>query len=114
MNSSLARFVTPWAYRRAQEEALRVEALRRRDGEDCRRCRRPIRFDLAPGHDQGPKVEALGSPTGDGETPSLDSLVLCHGRCNSVGADHTGEVQERRRRQNEAELFAGARKRSVA
>jgi hypothetical protein len=105
MNSSLARFVTPWSYRRAQEELARVQALKARDGDCCRRCRRPIRFDLAEGHDQGPKVETV-----TGEAQDLDNLVLCHRRCNGIGSDHTGEVQERRRRQNEADLFSKSRK----
>jgi len=109
MNSSLARFVTPWSYRRAQEEAARVEALKARDGECCRRCRRPIRFDLTDGDDQGPKVEPIGPQPVDGPA-NLGALVLCHRRCNGIGADHTNEVQERRRRSNEAELFAKSRK----
>ena len=105
MNSSLARIVTPWSYRRAQEEAARVEALKARDGECCRRCRRPIRFALTDGHDQGPKVEPIGPQPVD-RPPDLGAHVHSHRRCNGVGADHTNEVQERRRRSNEAELFA--------
>ena len=109
MNSSLARFVTPFSYRRAQEEAARIEALKARDGDCCRRCRRPIRFDLTDAHDQGPKLEPIGPQPADGSV-DLDALVLCHRRCNAAGADHTIEVQERRRRSNEADLFAKSRK----
>lgn len=109
MNSSLARFVTPFSYRRAQEEAARVEALKARDGDCCRRCRRPIRFDLTEGNDRGPKIEPIGPQPADG-TVDMSTLVLCHRRCNAAGADHTSEVQERRRRSNEAELFAKSRK----
>ena len=99
----LAKYVTPWKFRREQE-VQRVAALRQRDGEDCRRCRRPIRFDLTPGHDKGPKIE------GDVvDEQTLDDLFLCHGRCNAAGADNTAEVTERIRRRSEAALFAKAR-----
>ena len=98
----LAKYVTPWKFRREQQ-AQRVAALRQRDGDDCRRCRRPIRFDLTPGHDKGPKIEDAG----DGQ--ALDELFLCHGRCNAAGADATAEVAERVRRRGEAELFTKAR-----
>lgn len=107
----LARFVTPWKFRRQQQER-RLAALRERDGDDCRRCRRPIRFDLQPGHDKGPKVETiLAGAAGD---EPIDNLCLCHGRCNAAGADHTDEVTERIRRKSEAELLATSRKRRSA
>jgi hypothetical protein len=99
----LAKYVNPWKFRREQA-AQRVAALRQRDGDDCRRCRRPIRFDLTPGHDRGPRIEG-----GAIESHPLDQLFLCHGRCNAAGADNTAEVAERVRRRGEAELFAKAR-----
>ena len=103
----IAKYVTPWKFRREQD-AQRVAALRQRDGEDCRRCRRPIRFDLPRGHDKGPKIE-LASPA-DGRTgDALDTVFLCHGRCNSAGADNTAEISERIRRRSEAALFTKAR-----
>jgi 5-methylcytosine-specific restriction endonuclease McrA len=99
----IAKYVTPWKFRREQQ-AQRVAALRQRDGDDCRRCRRPIRFDLTPGHDKGPKIE------GDAvEEQALDQLFLCHARCNAAGADNTAEVTERVRRRGEAALFSRAR-----
>jgi len=98
----IAKYVTPWKFRREQQ-AQRVAALRQRDGDDCRRCRRPIRFDLTPGHDKGPKIEGEAS-----DEQALDQLFLCHGRCNAAGADHTAEVTERVRRRGEAALFAKA------
>ena len=107
----IVRYVTPWKYRREQE-AQRLRAIRQRDGDDCRRCRRPMRFDLPAGHDSGPKVETIVSgPTG--EEPALDNLCLCHRRCNAENADYTREVQERVRRKNEAELFSRSRKRAA-
>lgn len=103
----VARYLTPWKFRREQDER-RISALRQRDGDDCRRCRRPIRFDLTPGHDKGPKVEASVLQL-DADEQSLDEMYLCHGRCNAVGADNTAEVTERIRRRSEADLFAKAR-----
>src|SRR3954452_21488221 len=102
----IAKYVTPWKYRRAEEQR-RIEALRGRDGEDCRRCRRPLRFDLPRGHDLGPKLEAIG-PAAPGQAPGLDNLCLTHGRCHAE-VDLTSEVTERVRRKAEAELFAKSR-----
>ena len=108
--SVIAKYVTPWKYRREQDEK-RITALRQRDGDNCRRCRRPIRFDLQPGHDKGPKFETIfESPAADVET--IDNLCLCHGRCNAAGADHTDEVTERIRRKSEAALLSRSRRRS--
>jgi len=107
-SSILAKYVTPWKYRREQEEQ-RVHALRKRDGDDCRRCRRPMRFDLPRGHDQGPKVECFEA----GPEPSLDSQCLTHGRCNMEGADNTQEVQDRVRRKSEADLFGKSRRKKA-
>lgn len=106
-SASIIRFVNPWKFKREQEELARVQALRARDGDACRRCRRPLRFDLTSGHDMGPKIENIASDHDDG----LDGLCLTHRRCNGEGADHTREVKERVRRKNEAELFANARSR---
>jgi hypothetical protein len=111
MSSSIARFVSPWKYRREQEEAACISALRRRDGEGCRRCRRPIRFELPAGHDQAALVQPILYGAEAPET-SLDNLCLTHRRCNAASADHTGEVTERIRRKQEADLFSKARKRA--
>ncbi|WP_155265505.1 hypothetical protein [Sphingomonas segetis] len=100
----LARYVTPWKFRRAQHEQ-RLAALRERDGDNCRRCRRPLRFDLPRGHDKAPRFEQIGSGA-----EALDNLCLCHVRCNAAGADVTEEVTERVRRKSEAELFARPRR----
>ena len=109
MNRSLvARLINPWAHRRAQL-AEQVQALRSRDGDACTRCRRPMRFDRPAGHDLGPRIETI-VPAASGAAPALDNQCRCHGRCNGVGADNTVEVLERIRRQNEADLFANARK----
>ena len=106
--SSIARFLNPWGFRREQREQ-RLLALRSRDGDCCRRCRRPIRFELPAGHDHGAKVEQV-VPGSD----SLDNLCLTHGRCNAKSGDDTLAVRERLRPQREAELFAKERKKRKA
>ena len=107
----LSRYVTPWKYKRLQREAEQLRVLRLRDGDHCARCRRPMRFDVPTGHDQGARIEAIVPPA-SGAEPDVDSLRLTHWRCNASGVDHTGEVTERIRRKNEAELFSKKRKRA--
>jgi hypothetical protein len=107
-SSILGRYVNPWKFKRDRAAAERVAALRQRDGEDCRRCRRPLRFDLPEGHDLGPRLEPFAQGI-----ESLDNFCLTHRRCTAeAAADATREVSERVRRHNEAELFAKARKRA--
>ena len=110
-SSTIARYVNPWKFKREQEELRRMAELRRRDGDECRRCRRQMRFDLPEGHDMGPKVEAFVS-VANGEVAALDNSCLTHRRCNTDSADFTAEVKERVRRKNEAELFSRSRKRA--
>ena len=111
-STSLARFLNPWKYKR-EEETRRVLELRGRDGEDCRRCRRPMRFDLPRGHDLAPRIEQI-APTPADRSASPENLCLCHGRCNVEAADYTREVKERVRMKNEAELFSKARQSRAA
>ena len=85
-----------------------MAALRGRDGDSCRRCRRPIRFDLPPGHDKGPRIEQFQNVPND-DDESIENLCLCHGRCNAAGADNTDEVTERIRRKSEADLLSKKR-----
>ena len=110
--SIIAKYVNPWRFRRRQAE-LRVKTLRQRDGDNCRRCRRPIRFDLVRGHDKGPAIESIAAAP-CGEPPALENLCLCHGRCNADSGDNTLEVTERVRRRSEAALFGRSRKRARA
>ena len=109
-SAALTRYLNPWKARREEREQ-RIAELRSRDGDDCRRCRRPIRFDLTHGHDQGPRVEDVVTRAAE-DPVALANQCLCHGRCSSVGADHTAEVQERRRRSNEAQLFTRSRRKA--
>ncbi|HEV8408488.1 MAG TPA: hypothetical protein VGQ34_11190, partial [Sphingomicrobium sp.] len=103
-----AKYVTPFAFKREREEERRIVELRSRDGDNCRRCRRPIRFDLIRGHDKGPAIEPVTSDPTD-EPQRLENLCLCHCRCNADSGDNTLEVTERVRRKSEAELFVKSR-----
>jgi hypothetical protein len=105
----IARYLNPWKLKRDQERA-RVAALRQRDGDDCRRCRRPLRFDLTRGHDLGPAIAVLPGSEDSAASGAIEGLCLTHGRCNPSMIDHTGEVLERIRRKAEAELLAKPRK----
>ena len=106
--SSFLQSLNP-RHRRRTRAAEQVAALRQRDGDTCARCRRPMRFDLVAGHDQGPAIESI-VPGAKANTDGLDNLRLCHPRCSPSGVDHTEEVTTRVRRKNEAELFARARR----
>ena len=113
---SFTRFLNPWKHRRELKQQ-RVAALRERDGDACRRCRRPIRFDLPAGHDLGARIEEIeAAPAARtrADADSLANLCLTHGRCNASGQDHTITVMERLRPQREAELFARAREKRAA
>jgi hypothetical protein len=101
MASSISRILNPWKARRAELQR-RVDELRQRDGETCRRCRRAMRFDLPADHDSAPALVQLGG----------DSVCLCHRRCNASTVDNTVEVQERMKLRLEAAAVAETRKRS--
>jgi hypothetical protein len=105
--TSIVQYLNPWKLRRARE-AERLRQLRDRDGEACARCRRPLRFDLPAGHDQGATIERVVL----GASEALDNLRLTHRRCFAPGLDHTGEVTERIRRKAEAELLSKPRRRA--
>ena len=110
MASSFVEYLKPWKLRR-EKQLQRLAALRQRDGDNCRRCRRSLRFDLPNGRDQGVKIEEVGSVAANGP---LDNLCLTHQRCNPAGADHTDEITDRIRRRNEAALLSRPRKRAGA
>jgi 5-methylcytosine-specific restriction endonuclease McrA len=104
---TIIKFVNPWKFRRDQAE--RLKALRLRDGDNCRRCKRPLRFDLPDGHDLRARIEAIVPKTAGG-SEELDNLCLTHGRCNGQAGDDTADVQERVRLKSEAALFEASRK----
>lgn len=112
MSLSIVRVLNPWKFKRDQL-AKRVAMLRQRDGDHCARCRRPLRFDLPPGHERGVRLEPKLAVAGEG-TNDLAAMCLTHGRCNYQSGDDTAEVRERARIKNEAELFARARERRRA
>ena len=94
----ISKYLNPWMYRR-EKKRQRFAELRQRDGDNCSRCRRPMQFDLPPGHDQAPTLQQVGPKSaGSG---AIDNLCLCHVRCNGVTVDNTLEVTERMRRRAE-------------
>jgi|SRR4051812_4894403 hypothetical protein len=107
--SFIAKYVSPWALRKDKQLLQRVAALRQRDGDNCRRCRRPIRFDLTRGHDRGPTIQRIAIDA-VAEPERLEELCLCHLRCHAAGADNTDEVTERIRRKSEAALLSSSRR----
>jgi len=112
MPGSIVLYLNPWKLRR-ERARQRLEALRRRDGDHCRRCRRPLRFDLPSGHDQAPTVQPI-LPGANGAGTGVDNLCLCHGRCIPETRDQTVEVQERvRAREEEAAKRRRTRKRAA-
>ena len=103
MQLTIMAQIVPWT-RRKEKERQRIAELRARDGDGCKRCRRPLRFDLPHGHDLGPRIECMAE----------ESDCLTHGRCNPSMVDHTGEVLDRVRRKAEAELLSAPRRRKRA
>lgn len=91
--SAIVRYLNPRMFRR-DERQQQLDALRRRDGDNCRRCRRPLRFDLPRGHDKAPTLLPITSGFGDPPI-ELENLCLCHVRCNGEPADNTEQVLER-------------------
>lgn len=89
----ISQYLNPWARRRDRLQQ-RVAALRTRDGDDCRRCRRPLQFDLPTGHDRAPTIQQF-RPAAAGQEAALEELCLCHVRCNAEAGDDTAQVLER-------------------
>ena len=81
-----------------------LAALRSRDGDNCKRCKRAMRFDLPDGHESMPKVEQI-VPQPAGGLEDHSNLCLTHDRSNAKHGCDTAEVKERARIKNEAALF---------
>lgn len=91
----ISKYLNPWMFKR-EKKRQRFAELRQRDGDNCWRCKRPMRFDLPGGHEKAPTIEHL-QPRSKGGTGALDNLCLCHKRCNWDLGDNTREVKERMR-----------------
>lgn len=112
-NATLGKYLNPWKFKREQAaRQQRLAELRTRDGDNCQRCRRPLRFEVPDGHDQAPRFYELAPSFVDGLLPPIENQCLVHVRCNASGADNTVEVTQRVRRKNEAALFSNNRKRA--
>lgn len=91
--SSIVRLLRPRMFQR-DERQRQLDLLRQRDGDDCRRCRRPLSFDVPSAHHRAPTLQPL-APSGGGAPMDVNALCLCHVRCNGEPADSTLEVLER-------------------
>lgn len=90
----IVRYLSTWIARRDEHLQQQLEALRSRDGDICRRCRRELRFDLPSDHGLAPTIQPIGeSPVG--AATSIDELCLCHGRCNAEAVDIPSETKKR-------------------
>jgi hypothetical protein len=97
---NIAKYFVPWMFQRAKKQCF--AELHARDGDNCWRCRRPMRFDLPRTHEKAPSIEHI-RPKSKGGTMALDNLCLCHRRCNWDLGDKTPEVKERLRLRAEAQ-----------
>ncbi len=87
-------FLPGWVHRRLRKR--RIAALRTRDGGDCWRCNRPMRFEGPPNCGKAATIEHV-LPRSKGGGNDLANLRLCHVGCNRHLADHAPEQKERMR-----------------
>lgn len=92
---SAKRFL-PWWIRRSLEQRACKAAVRQRDGDNCWRCHRPMRFGPPFNCGKGASVEHL-EPLSQGGTWALGNLVLCHVGCNRHLGANTPEQKKRMR-----------------
>ncbi|MBA2466187.1 MAG: HNH endonuclease [Sphingomonas sp.] len=92
---TIARYLNFWMFQRDRRQREFAE-LHQRDGDNCWRCKRPMRFDLPRSHPKAPSIEHI-MPKSRGGTMALGNLCLCHRRCNWELGDKTPEVKERMR-----------------
>ena len=87
-------FLPGWAHRRLRKR--RLAALRARDGDNCWRCRKPMRFEGPPNCGKAATIEHI-LPRSKGGGDELANLCLCHPGCNRHLADHSPAQKERMR-----------------
>ena len=88
-------FLPGWVHRLVRKKKL-IAALRARDGDDCWRCNRPMRFEGVPNRGKAATIEhVLSRSKGGGDDPG--NLRLCHVGCNRHLADHAPDQKERMR-----------------
>lgn len=87
-------FLPGWVHRLRRRKRLKI--LRARDGDDCWRCHRPMRFAGPPNCGRAATIEHL-LPRSKGGTDALANLRLCHVGCNRHLADHEPAQKERMR-----------------
>lgn len=87
-------FLPGWVHRRLRKKKL--AAIRVRDGDDCWRCNRPMRFEGPPNCGKAATIEHV-MPRSKGGSDALTNLRLCHVGCNRHLADRLPEQKERMR-----------------
>ena len=87
-------FLPGWVHRHRRRKLLK--ALRARDGDQCWRCNRPMRFEGEPNCGKAATIEHY-LPKAKGGTDDLANLRLCHVGCNRHLADHAPAQKERMR-----------------
>ena len=71
-------------------------AVRKRDGDDCWRCHKPLRFGPPFNVGKAATIEHV-KPLADEGSWELDNLRLCHKGCNKHLGTNTPEQKERMR-----------------
>jgi 5-methylcytosine-specific restriction endonuclease McrA len=87
-------FQPGWVFRRARRK--RIAALRARDGDNCWRCNRPMRFGAPFNRGKAATVEHVLARALGG-TDDLGNLRLCHIGCNRHLGTAPPEQKERMR-----------------
>ena len=88
-------FLPGWVHKRLNRHR-KFARVRRRDGDDCWRCGRPMRFEGPPNCGKAATIEHV-QPLSRGGSWALDNLRLCHVGCNRHLGDRTPEEKERMR-----------------
>jgi hypothetical protein len=86
----------PWWLRKHLDRRERLQAVRRRDGDNCWRCHQPMRFGPPYNVGKAATVEHR-QPKALGGTWELGNLRLCHVGCNRHLGANPPEQKERMR-----------------
>jgi len=92
---NIARYLNPWMFTR-ERKRRQFEAVRKRDGDNCWRCHRPMDFSEPRNKAKSATIEHR-KPRAHGGTSALDNLVLCHVGCNRHLGANPPEQKERMR-----------------
>jgi hypothetical protein len=92
---NLKRFL-PWWMKKHLKKRAKIAEIRQRDGDNCWRCHRPMRF--GPPYNVGKSATVeLKLPKALDGTSALENIVLCHVGCNRHLGANTPEQKQRMR-----------------